>query len=291
MQGLFLEPENPKKTLTRRFRPYFSGCNNFMDMPTHWHDFYEIMLVLVPNFRHTLNGVTDAPKRGDVIILRPSVDAHSAVPIDPGKPVLVRDIAVEPDLFRSTCDALHPTLFGRIETAAAPPQFYLSESSLMAVEEFCHYPFFEENDKLLSGDEPDQIHMMKRAMLSFILGKYVQMKFYDAQHTPECILRLTDFLHDRDFVKLSVEEMAYQLGYSRTYLSQEFKKIYGVSIKRFLMLQRLSNAAVQLSTTDMSVTEIMRDNGWKKPSNFYDAFREVYQTDPKTYRSIHRQKK
>ena len=284
------QPENPYKKYNSRVRPYFSGCNNFMDFEPHWHDYYEIVIVLTPNFLHTVNGVTNEPKRGDVIILRPDVDTHSASRIDPSSPVLTREFNATPDFFRSVCTSLHPALADQIEAMPTAPQFYLSESSIMAVEEFCRYRYFEENDKLLRGEEAAQLHIMKRAVLSFLLGRYVQMKYYDAQHAPECVLQLADSLHDKDFIKLSVEEMAYQLGYSRTYLSQEFKKIYGVSIKRYLVLQRLSKAATQLSTTDMSISEILRENGWKKPSNFYDAFRNVYQMDPKDYRFIHKSK-
>lgn len=266
-------------------KPLFSAKNEDGGFRPHKHDYYEIVLFLSDNILHTVNGQQDAVRRGDLFILRPG-DVHAARPIDGNAPHELRDLYVEPSLFESACDFLSPALFAVLRGMETAPRTHVSEYVVNTVEEHLRFPLYLDPVPFQMGLK-EEIDAMQRSMLTLLLNSFFKRSFLEKQRLPTCVLKLIDALQTTSFRSKSIEEMATELGYSREYLSREFRKAFNISLTQYLMEMRVKRAAGQLAETDMPIKAIMLDNGWRNAAPFFTAFRKYYGTDPKTYRKTH----
>ncbi|MDY3031785.1 MAG: helix-turn-helix transcriptional regulator [Clostridia bacterium] len=78
----------------------------------------------------------------------------------------------------------------------------------------------------------------------------------------------------------------YSFYISRNYLSAFFKKNMGITLNAYLRKIRLSNAAMQLVSTNKNVTEISLDSGFKSITTFLREFKKEYGTSPSDMRRI-----
>jgi len=82
----------------------------------------------------------------------------------------------------------------------------------------------------------------------------------------------------------SVETMAPVSGMCPTYFRQQFRRLYGVSPKQYLMNIRIRLAKDLLATTDMYVTAIAQESGFSSLYYFSKAFKNATGKSPRTYR-------
>lgn len=82
----------------------------------------------------------------------------------------------------------------------------------------------------------------------------------------------------------SITDIAGELNYNYDYLRQKFKKITGVSLKSYIMQQRLQNACSLLEQGNYSCTEIAQLCGFSSSSQFSRIFKEKMGYPPKTYK-------
>ena len=89
--------------------------------------------------------------------------------------------------------------------------------------------------------------------------------------------------------KLSLEEMAKDLGVSKYVLSRLFSKIFHRNFNQYLNDARLSYACTRLVNTSEnpsdSITNICLDSGFESQRTFNRVFKERYKISPSDYRS------
>jgi AraC-like DNA-binding protein len=83
---------------------------------------------------------------------------------------------------------------------------------------------------------------------------------------------------------LSLEAFAKLCGRSVSTFKREFHRHYGVSPGRWLLERRLECSARLLSTTSMSVTDIVFECGFEQPAHFSRAFKTKFGQTPSEYR-------
>ena len=72
--------------------------------------------------------------------------------------------------------------------------------------------------------------------------------------------------------KVSLDEIANYVGYSKYYTSSIFHKKYGITIQDFIINLKIEYAKKLLLETNYSVTEIIMESGFSSMSNFYSIF-------------------
>lgn len=82
----------------------------------------------------------------------------------------------------------------------------------------------------------------------------------------------------------SVDEIAKQLGLSRSRLFASFKSETGMTPKHYLQRLRVEKAAKLLKQRELSVTEIALRCGFSSSQYFNAVFRKYYRCTPTTYR-------
>lgn len=264
----------------------FSAVNDDVDFPLHSHNFYEIIITLENNFIHTINGRTHHPEKYEIMILRPG-DEHSAQPTA-DKEHKIRDIYVPVSLFEEICNSLSPVMLTEIirKNRLYPPVFRATENEIHALIDRLNIPLF--TDENLHNSEFSYPRIIKKTIISEILGMYCEKQLQKEKYMPECIVQLLNALQNKQFFELPISEMAYKLGYSHNYLCAQFKAYFGKTIQQFIIDRKTEKAASLLKNTDMSVDSIAKSLGWTKTSSFIKTFSSVYRETPLQYRKKHK---
>ncbi|MBM7609129.1 YesN/AraC family two-component response regulator [Lysinibacillus composti] len=89
-------------------------------------------------------------------------------------------------------------------------------------------------------------------------------------------------------MKLSLIEVAYQLGITSNYLSTIFSKHHGVPFKRYLQQFRIQQAQKTLVETDFTISEVAQISGFEDPNYFAKTFKAYTGQSPYRYRKMRR---
>ncbi len=98
-------------------------------------------------------------------------------------------------------------------------------------------------------------------------------------------VRCQDVIKNRIYEKITVQDLAEQLHFSRAYLSKCFKKATGETIQQFIQQEKIVEAKRLLRSTSLSVVEIGNRLGFCSQSYFTAAFKRLCGKTPGEYRS------
>ena len=91
-----------------------------------------------------------------------------------------------------------------------------------------------------------------------------------------------------DDAEYTVDQMASDVGMSRSDLYRKMQQMLGITPNNFLRNVRLKHAAYLLSSTDTPVNQISLMVGFLTPRYFSQCFQNVFGLSPKDYRTGHR---
>ncbi|WP_104987567.1 helix-turn-helix transcriptional regulator [Sorangium cellulosum] len=85
-----------------------------------------------------------------------------------------------------------------------------------------------------------------------------------------------------------VRRLARVSGVSEAHFARSFKEAFGVPPHRYLLTRRIERATALLRDTDLSITEIAFQTGWKSLGTFGRTFRDVTGESPGVIRARER---
>lgn len=86
---------------------------------------------------------------------------------------------------------------------------------------------------------------------------------------------------------VSVEELARAVNLSPSYLTRLFHRYVGCAPAHFDRARRLERAYELITSSFLSVKEVMADVGWNDPSHFSRDFRRRFGFSPRALRANH----
>jgi transcriptional regulator GlxA family with amidase domain len=101
----------------------------------------------------------------------------------------------------------------------------------------------------------------------------------------ERVKRVIELMKGDPSRNFSLGEMAESVNLSPPYFCYLFKSITGVPPARYLKSLRMQEAATLLTTTFLSVKEIVRRVGCTDESHFVRDFKRIYGVTPSEYRN------
>lgn len=104
--------------------------------------------------------------------------------------------------------------------------------------------------------------------------------------TPTYILHAVTYIANHYSEKISVKDIAKELGCSSTYLSKLFQKYVGISVYNYVIEYRIHMAA-NLLKSDYSVTDVCYLTGFNDCSNFIEKFKQIIGTTPLKYKKLY----
>ncbi|EGU32459.1 helix-turn-helix transcriptional regulator [Vibrio scophthalmi] len=97
-------------------------------------------------------------------------------------------------------------------------------------------------------------------------------------------LNIIDIIEEQLPNKVTIQEIAQQCGFSRSYLQHQFKATAGLSISQYQKHRLISLAAQQLAHSDQRVLDVAVEYGFESQEAFARAFRQYTCTQPSQLR-------
>jgi AraC-like DNA-binding protein len=135
---------------------------------------------------------------------------------------------------------------------------------------------------------------MTAALLKQVVVSLVRRSLRSSQRWTERFSILADRQITRAFADMvarpgaahSVQSLAHSAGLSRSAFMARFSDIFGRSPMVILRDLKMRQAAIDLTTTTMSIDVVAHNAGYDSRSSFVRAFRKAYDRDPSDYRKI-----
>lgn len=100
----------------------------------------------------------------------------------------------------------------------------------------------------------------------------------------QLVASIAEYIEDHLQEKVTLEELAKQLHYSKFYLLHEFKEATRQSLYNYVKRRRLNEAAKLLLYSDQRIIEVAFHSGYQSQQAFTKAFEELFKLSPKQYR-------
>lgn len=86
---------------------------------------------------------------------------------------------------------------------------------------------------------------------------------------------------------ITVSSIASHFGYNDKYLSHYFKGVSGMSLKQYILNQKVERANFLLSDTNMSISAISDSLGYSNYHNFARTYKNITSMTPSEYRTLY----
>lgn len=114
-------------------------------------------------------------------------------------------------------------------------------------------------------------------------GAVVRTNYFKKAMQGYLIEQVDDYIVRNIRRRLTVEEIAEHIHYSRTRLSTVYKQIKGIGLNEAITQEQLRQAKILLTNTDKSITEISEELGFSSPQYFSRKFTRKVGIAPSHY--------
>lgn len=102
------------------------------------------------------------------------------------------------------------------------------------------------------------------------------------------LLRAKDRMDGASHEEWPVHRLAQVSAVSTAHFARSFKEAFGVPPHRYLLTRRIERAVAMLRDTDLSITEVAFQTGWKSLGSFGRIFRDITGQNPASLRAHER---
>lgn len=143
-------------------------------------------------------------------------------------------------------------------------------------------------EQLINGDSPTVLTL--KACLYAVLEEYLDQITLIEKPTKETriISFIQDYVIEHHTEKLTLSDLAKELGYDYNYMSRYFHNTFNVSFSDFVNIYRLETAIALLEDTDENISSIALKSGFQSVRAFNDFFKKNTDLSPSQYRKASR---
>lgn len=231
--------------------------------PTHWHEFYEIELIISGSGSYIIDGAEHKIEKNMLFFMTP-VNFHKV--ITDGSQVITLMFMGE------MCDS---DMLFKLSSLFNSDSVMLSDADAQYLAAVMH----ELNIASSKNDDEYSFYL-----LNSILGKICRI---DNAHIHGYMTRVQKAMlyiqnHFRNDIGLS--DIAEAAAVTPSYMSSIFSKECGINFKEYLSTIRYDYAKKLLEYSDMTVTDICFESGFCDYANFERHFKERFSVSPRQYR-------
>lgn len=239
------------------------------DVEVHWHEFYEIELILSGHGVCNIDSVPYSLERGFLYFL---------------SPISFHEIHFEGDV--QLINIMFPPDFANINILSkilkAAPHFCTT-----LCEEDVQFITALAKEAASCNDEPNSLDYME-TILNCILAKISMISSGERRNiTISPINQTIMYIQDNLSNELTLEKVSAIANYSPNYFSEIFRKETGSTFNAYVRNMRLSFAKKLLIYSTLTVTEICYESGFRDYSNFMRCFKNHTGMSPKVFRKEH----
>ncbi len=244
------------------------------DYDLHWHDCFEIELVLSGTVEQELNGVHYEMPRGTLYMLNPT-DFHS----------IKSDGAMVYNIMFSE-EVLDETVLQKILGVDKNIVFELTKREMVNIQFMIsqmHHEFTEvsEYSDLL-------IKNYMECLLMMILRKCEFIKDDKKTAMNDAVRKALLYIHSRFRENPTLVQVSEIAGFNKNYFSGLFHETTGKTYKEYLNALKLEHSKKLVLTSNLPITEICFAAGYSSLTNFLRVFKNHYGVSPAAMRKAHR---
>ena len=232
----------------------------------HWHDFYEIELILGGQGMHIVNGKEYEWRRGGMYFMG-MTDFHEICLNGTGQTYVIE---LPPR-------AIPAALFLTISRFDKNIVTYLSPRDFVYAEVLCDM-LQEYSTDDTKNDSVVIEHII--SMLLHLLFNSAGTKMATPEKGRELLNQVLAYLGDNFYKALDLTSVAVNFGISKTYLCTYFKKCMGRTVMEYVRELRLEYAAKLTRGTKLKNGEICVVCGYLSVSNFLRDFKKYHSCSP-----------
>ena len=247
----------------------------------HFHEFYEIFILLDEEADHIIEGKIYNTQRFDIVALRPRILHKTHYPKgDPKKRLIVRFY------FNERSPGLEIYLREILSIFNAPvPIYRFDENKRQVIFALINSIFTVSESK-----DPVRNLMVHNKFIELLYHIYTSQdnNAYEIESATNPIINkvyaITSFIHDNYNQQLSLDYIADKFFISSYYLSHQFKKITGFNLINYIQMTRIKKAQQLLLYTDLKITVIAEQCGFTSFSQFNRVFNKFCKCSPSQFR-------
>ena len=243
-----------------------------LHFPPHLHSQLELVYVIEPEIRITINNTEHFFQKGDFIIIFPnmihSYDSHYSEESAANSTLTVICGLMLTGDYLNTLTSYHPI------------DSYILSNELHDDVAFAMNALVKEtnNAKNLSVCKAFIQLILSRTLLNLEL---VRNKNTDSN---DLTYQIVSYISQNFHEHISLDVLASELCVSKYHLSRIFSSKLNTNFCDYVNSIRLSYATTLVRTTNNSITQICSDSGFDSQRTFNRVFKELFQMSPREYR-------
>lgn len=155
------------------------------------------------------------------------------------------------------------------------------------------YPFITDLDTVKKIKEcidelkRDGINEVKQlGYIYLILGIIMESIFFETAQAPmdaDLASRLLFYINENYKSEISLDTLAAEFGYNKSYISRYFKSCFSIGFNRYLTSLRLKCALMLMHEGHLSFTSCAMESGFTSMRTFYRTFFDEFGCSPREY--------
>ncbi|MBS4208888.1 AraC family transcriptional regulator [Bacillus sp. FJAT-50079] len=260
--------------------------------PNHKHSYFEFIYCISGEMEQSINNEVYRLKQGDAIIVKPGLYHHSFTPMT--TEYLVFHFEIEMKEVHAAFQLMKNPVISTEEKVR--DQRTISDWVVKFIEEF-NMQSQKKQSHLVQEDYLEDMHCAVNALrlhssvieLISILAQYCLSKErLQESDIPASQIRIAhkaaNWLENNLHNNVKIEELAKELNFHRSYLTQCFKRAYGISPSDYLIRIRICEAKQLLLETDYSIEYISQLLSFSSTAHFSRSFRLMMEITPLQFR-------
>lgn len=151
----------------------------------------------------------------------------------------------------------------------------------------CILKLLEILEDLISNEKILQ-NLSEKGFINLLVGSLISRYDLVPNKRQDIIFldKTNKYIHDNYKTDISIDEIAKEVGYNRTYFSRMFHTKIGITLRDYINNIRLQKFVERYSEQNMNKTKILDlifDCGFGSVSTFYRVFNRFYKTTPSKY--------
>lgn len=266
----------------------------FIHFPVHKHNYVEIIYMCNGSTTHILNGHTTVKlETGELLFMNQNVKQEIL-------PAGMDDIAVNfivlPEFFESAFimieekSILHDFLTSSLRQESGLVDYlHFQVRDILPIQNLVENMLYSLVNKM---PHSSRINQQTMGLLFLQLQNFSSYVHHNVPGQLEQNLIFTILTYiEENYKSGSLEALSDLTGHPAYYLSKLIKKHSGSTFTKLLQNKRLAQAAFCLSSTNLSIEDIITLIGYDNTSYFHRLFKEQYHMTPKVYRLFQKNQK
>ena len=239
---------------------------------THYHDYWEFIIVLSGNYTHILNNKNFQLNKNQACLIRPLSDAHCLKNAPYGSSHLT--IRIKDSFIREICDKFSETFY---EDLIYHPLIMLTLNDEQT-NRIINYT------TIISSRTASDSILSSYFLTMYLLEKIVGDANFFEKSKPQWFSELLLKINAPQNLHWSVNDILNACNVSHTHLLRAFKKYENCSIIEYLTNLKMSQACSLLLYSNISILEIALQLGYSDSSHFGRTFKRLYKISPMKFK-------